>query len=118
MEIISNCSQKASLFNKFFASQFTSLQNSRSLTTFSLRTDETRSLLNLSEDYIFSITKNLNPNKSHGWDNISITRINLCGKSKVYPFKLIFEASLQGGKFLDNWKKANVVPTNEREIKI
>ena len=95
-EIISNFSQKASILNNFFASQCTPLQNSSSLPTFFLRTDETLSTLNISDDDIFAIIKNLNPNKSHGWDNISIRMIKLCGKSIVYPLKLIFEASLQG----------------------
>ena len=104
-EIISNFSQKASIFNKFFASQCTPLQNSSSLPTFYLRTDETLSSLNVNDDDIFAIIKNLNPNKSHGWDNISIRMIKLCGKSMVYPLKLIFEASLQGGEFLIIGKK-------------
>ena len=65
-EIISNFSQKASIFNKFFASQCTPLQNSSSLPTFCLRTDETLSMLNISDNDIFVIIKNLNPNKSHG----------------------------------------------------
>ena len=67
-EIISNFSQKASIFNKFFASQCTPLQNSSSLPTFYLRTDETLSSLNINGNDIFVIIKNLTPNKSHGWD--------------------------------------------------
>ena len=61
-----------------------SITNSNSLPTFDLRTDETLSLLNISDDDIFAIIKNLNPNKSHCWDNISIRMIKLCGKSIVY----------------------------------
>ena len=94
-EIILNFSQKASTFNKFFASQCTPLQNSSSLPTFYLRTDETLSSLNINDDDIFAIIivtripsdyaiiKNLNPNKSHDCDNISIGMIKLCGKSIV-----------------------------------
>ena len=104
-EIISNFSQKASIFNKFFASQCTPLQNSSSLPIFYLRTDETLSSSNTNDNDILAIIKNLNPNKSHGWDNISIRMIKLCGKSMVYPLKLIFEASLQGGEFLIIGKK-------------
>ena len=77
------------------------LQDSSSPPTFYLRTDETLSSLNISDDDIFTIIKSLNPNKSHGWDNISIRMINLCGKSVVYSLKLIFEVSLQGGEFPD-----------------
>ena len=91
-EIISNFSQKVSIFNKFVVSQCTTLQNSSSLPTFHLRTDETISFLNISDNDIFTITKHLNPNKSHGWDNISSTMIILSGKSIVYSLKLIFEA--------------------------
>ena len=79
-------------------SQCTPLQNSSILHNFYLRTDET---LYISDDGIFAIIKNLNPNKSHGWDNISIRIIKLCGKSIVFPLKLIFEASLQVGEFPD-----------------
>ena len=46
------------------------LQDSSSPPTFYLRTDETLSSLNISDDDIFTIIKSLNPNKSHGWDNI------------------------------------------------
>ena len=60
-EIISNFSRKAPIFNEFFASQCTPLQNSSSLATFYLRTDKTLSSLNISflDDDIFAIIKNL-----------------------------------------------------------
>ena len=94
-------------------SQCTPLQNSSILHNFYLRTDET---LYISDDGIFAIIKNLNPNKSHGWDNISIRIIKLCGKSIVFPLKLIFEASLQVGEFPDYWKN-NGVPVHKKESK-
>ena len=43
--------------------------------------------------------------------------IKLSGKSIVYPLKLFFEASLQGGEFPAYWKKANVVPVHKKESK-
>ena len=61
--------------------------------------------------------KNLDPNKSHGWDNLSIRMIKICGKSITYPLKLIFEASLQEGTFPSHWRKANVVPVYKKKIK-
>ena len=73
--------------------------------------------MNINDDDIFAIIKNLNPNKSHGWDNILVRMIKLCGKSIVYPLKLIFEASLQGGESTDYWEKANVVPVHKKESK-
>ena len=71
--------------------------------------------MNVNGDDILAIIKNLNPNKSHGWDNISIRMIKLCGKSIAYSLKLIFEASLQGGEIPDYWKKANVVPAHKKK---
>ena len=65
-ETISNFSQKASVFNKCFASQCTPLQNSGILPTCYLRREEDLSSLNISDNDIFPIIKNLNPNKSHG----------------------------------------------------
>ena len=85
--------------------------------TFYLRTDETLSSFNINDADIFAIIKNQNPNKSHGWDNISIRMIRLCGTSTVYSLKLIFEASLEGREFPDYWKKAIVVPVHKKENK-
>ena len=56
-EIISNLSQRTFFFNNFFSSQCTPLQNSSSLPTFYLRTDETLSLLNISDDDILLLLK-------------------------------------------------------------
>ena len=71
--------------------------------------------MNVNGDDILAIIKNLNPNKSHGWDNISIRMIKLCGKSIAYSLKLIFEASLQCGEIPDYWKKANAVPAHKKK---
>ena len=113
-KIISNFSEKVNLFHKFFAFQCTPLENNSSLPPSCLKTD--RSLSSL-EPNIFPIIKNLDPNKSHGWDNLSIRMIELCGKSITYPLKLIFEASLQEGTFPSCWKKANAVLVHKKEDK-
>ena len=62
--------------------------------------------MNIFNNDIFAIIKNLDLNKFHGWDYISITMIKLCVKSIVYPLNLILEASLKVGRFPDNWKKS------------
>ena len=113
-EIISNFSQKAAIFNKYFASQCTLLQNSSSLPTLRLKTDKALSSLNISEH---AIIENLNFNKSHGWDELSIKMIKLCGRSVAYPLKFTFEVSLLGGEFPDCWKRANVL-VYKKEIRI
>ena len=113
-EIISNFSQKAAIFNKYFASQCTLLQNSSSLPTLRLKTDKALSSLNISEH---AIIENLNFNKSHGWDELSIKMIKLCGRSVAYPLKFTFEVSLLGGEFPDCWKRANVL-VYKKDIRI
>ena len=40
----------------------------------------------------------------------------MCGKTLVYPLKLIFKASIEG-VFPDCWKKTNVVPIHKKESK-
>ena len=65
-EIISNNCQKTTIFNKYFASQCTPLQNSSNLPTLRLRTDKTFSSLSISEDDIFAVIENLNSKKSYG----------------------------------------------------
>ena len=61
--------------------------------------------------YIYKIIKNLDPNKAHGHDMISIRMIKLCGISICKPLEIIFQNCLRSGKFPSEWKKANVVPT-------
>ena len=85
--------EKAELFDKIFASKCTPLSNTSILPTLTIRTDKQLSSLKINEDDILSITESLNSNKLHGWDKLSIKMITLCGKTLVYPLKLIFKAS-------------------------
>ena len=105
-KIISNFSEKDNLFNKFFGSQCNPLENNSSLPLFCLNTEKSLSSLEISESEIHAIIKNIDSNESHGWDNLSIKMIKLCGESITYPLKLIFEALLQEGTFPSCWKKS------------
>ena len=67
-----------------------------------------------------SIIRSLNPNKAHGWDDISIRMIKLCDVALVFLLKLVFENFHRQGIFPEKWKKANVVPIlkkNEKNLK-
>ena len=68
-EMISSFSKKGELFNKFFASQCTSLSNTSTLSPLTIRTHKQLSSLKINEDDILSIIKSLNSNKSDGWTN-------------------------------------------------
>ena len=66
---------------------------------------------------IYLISKNLNPEKAHGWDNISIRMIKLCGKAIVDPLRILFLSFLEEGVYPDDWKKSNVVTIHKKESK-
>ena len=66
---------------------------------------------------IYLISKNLNPEKAHGWDNISVRMIKLCGKAIVDPLRILFLSFLEEGVYPDDWKKSNVVPIHKKESK-
>ena len=57
-------------------------------------------------DDIATLIKNLDPNKAHGYDMISIRMLKLCGKSICKPLDLIFQSCVKQGKFPTEWKKA------------
>ena len=54
------------------------------------------------------IIKNLDLNKSHGHDMLSIRMLKPCGESIYNPLNLIFKSCLKTGQFPSEWKKANV----------
>ena len=55
-------------------------------------------------DGIATLIKNLDPNKAHGHNMISIRMLKLCSKSICKPFGLIFHF----------WKKTNFVPVHKK----
>ena len=73
--------------------------------------------VNIKEDDIYFISKNLNPEKAYGWDNISIRMIQLCGKAIVEAFTNLFLSFLEKGVYPDDWRKSNVVPIHKKESK-
>ena len=112
---ITDFCQKAELFNSFFAEQCSILQNSSKLpTNLAPRTDQSLTSVNFSQDDILKIIQNLNPNKAHGPDKISIRMIKICGKSLCKPLEMIFKSCIIKGEFPSEWKKANVVPVHKK----
>ena len=71
----------------------------------------------ISEEKILNVIRSLNPNKAHGWDEISIRMIKLSDKSLVTPLKIIFTNCLRRGVFPGIWKCANVVPVHKKNEK-
>ena len=76
---------------------------------FTLYTNNGLSTVTFSQNDIGKIIQNLNPNKVHGHDNISIRMLKIYGSSIYGPLELIFKEALNTGLFLSNWKKGNIV---------
>ena len=78
-KVISGFKEKANLFNSFFACQCTPVSNSSVLFGISFHTNARLNSFSITEKDIFAIIKSLDPSKSHGWDNILIKMIKMCG---------------------------------------
>ena len=115
---ITDFKEKTQIFNDFFAKQCTLVENSsKPPANSSKRTNNLLSTISFTKDDIAKTIKNLNPNKAHGFDMISIRMIKICGESILKPLELIFKSCLENGKFPNKWKKANVVLVHKRNIK-
>ena len=64
-----------------------------------------------------NIINALNINKAHGYDDISIRMIKLCGKSIVKPLSMIFNNCIDTGTFPDIWKRSNIIPVHKKDDK-
>ena len=66
---------------------------------------------------ISQIKNNLDSNKDHGHDEISIRLLNICGSSVCRTLQIIYKSCLDKGNFLQEWKKANVFPLHKKNDK-
>ena len=86
-EYVTDFKKKAELFNSFFTKQCSLISNSSELPLNLHYTTEKRlNTLNFSSNDIEKIIQNLDPNKAHGHDKISIRMIKICGKSICQTF--------------------------------
>ena len=77
----------------------TPIDNESCLPFFSYRTRSRIKSFHVSENDILAIIKTIDPNKTHGFDNISIKMVTICSQSLILPLKTIFKHSLKKGKF-------------------
>ena len=99
----------------FTANQCTLLNNSSVLlNNLAKLTNESLDTVNFSTDDISKIISNLDINKAHGYDMLSIRMIKLCRNSTCKPLSIFFNGCLKEGKFPSDWKKAHVVPVHKR----
>ena len=116
-EYVTDFQKKAELFNSFSAKQCSLISNSGELRlNLHYATEKRLNNLNFSNNDIEKIIQNVDPNKAHGHDKISIRMIKICRKSICKPLQLIFSQCIDSGSFPLEWKKANVVPVHKKVI--
>ena len=74
-------------------------------------------VLLLQKKLYMSLIRSLNPNKAHGWDEISVKMVKICDDAIAPALKIIFDSALASGTYPTSWKKANVVPVHKKEEK-
>ena len=97
--------------------QCKTLINDSILPHFYLITDKQLVDIEFSAEDFKNLIHALNPNKSHGPDNISIRMLLICGYSILVPLDLIFRNIIQTGTYPDQWKHANVTPVHKKDDK-
>ena len=106
---------KEKLFDSHFATQCCLISNCGKLPPhIKYLTDNRLSFVNFSHDKIAKVILNLDPNKVHSHDNISIRMVKVCGPSIYKPLEIIFNQCLEIGVFLSEWKKGNIVPVHKK----
>ena len=77
---ITDFKEKAALFNSFFSKQCSLIRNDSELpTSLTFYTINRLSTGSFPHETVCKIIQNLNPNKAHGHDNISIRMLKICG---------------------------------------
>ena len=114
---ITDFTDKANLFNIFFTSQCTVLNNSSVLPPFSSVTDAKLDSLDINVVLIKKILMSLNPHKAHGWDNISVQMVKICGDLIVTPLKISFDNCTFQSLYPSTWKRSNVIQIHKKGSK-
>ena len=115
---VTDFKEKAERFNYFFAKQCSLIKNDSKLPPrLHLLTDKSLSMVKFVNTDILKIIQNLNPNKAHGHEKISIRILKICGNSLCRPLEFIFTDFLINGIFPSVWKKGNIVPVHKKNDK-
>ena len=103
---VTDFKEKCQLFNSYSSEQCTLLKNiSTLLNTCSKHTNNILDTNNFSKEDVCKIIKNLDPNKAHAHDMVSIRMIKLCAISICKPLEKIFKNCLRSGIFRPNGKR-------------
>ena len=105
-KFFTNYKEKANLFNNYFLSQSKPIPNSSTLLMFLYITNVRLETLEINGESILTLTNQLNVNKTHGVDQISVQIIKCCVILFLYLFQLssptmlLWESSLVNRRWL------------------
>ena len=117
-KFVTDFKEKAELINSFFAKQCSLIKiDSKLPPRLHFLTDKRLSAVKSVNTDILKFIQNLNPNKAHDHDKISIRMLKICGNSLCRPLELIFNDCLINGIFPSVWKKGNIVPVHKKNDK-
>ena len=109
--------EKCELFNEFFRKQCVVPITSSKLPDLNKSIPLSIKNVIFTEDDITKHIKKLNPNKSHGHDNLSIKIIQMFGQSISKPLFIIYSNCIKQSYFPKNWKMGNVIPVHKKNEK-
>ena len=115
---VSDFKKKANILNKFFASQCVPLNNDSNI-PYCQRyiTNAKTSSIKFENKDIIIVIKAFDPCKAHGYGDISIRMLNICGSAILIPLEILFKNCMSQGISPDNWKKSNIFPIHKKHDK-
>ena len=102
---ITDCKEKATKFNDYFAKQCTPFLTDSVLPPQVYHTNTKFSYFNISNDDVKDILKTLKLNKATGPDEISVSMIQLCADPLCDPLRMIFQNMIDTRVFRTSGRK-------------
>ena len=116
-QLVTDFLVKTNLFNDCFSQQCTTVDNDSPIPpNITFATEQKLSTVEFCTDDIVKIIKSLDPNKTHGHNEISIRMIKLRATSIAKPLSILFRNCFENQCFPKEWKKANIVPVHKKMI--
>ena len=117
-EFVTDCLDKAKIFNELFLEQCSPLMNASELPLVDITLTHSKlTTAVFSQEIASQILKSINTKKAHGPDNVSGRMIELCGDTLAFPLSIIFSNIFETGIFPTLWKSANVTPVHKKDSK-
>ena len=115
---VTNFADKAEIFNTFFAKQCALINTPSILPPFSYVTHHRLNTVDFVPEKLASIIKSLNPNKTHGLDEISVRMIQISGDALIPPLIIIFNNIITTGIYPTSWKKLILYQYTKKRTKL